>query len=298
MKWKVSAFALLLVLAVVGTAAAQNLLVNPNFDSNVAGWSFTTPGTFTWDSSLDANSNPLSGSGRLDNTSPATFGTSFAAQCVAVTGGSNYDFWTQIRIPSGQTQTGYANGVVNFYDGASCGGSNVGGFASPSVLSTTTDTWVQSQLLTQLAPASAVSAQVNLWVNKAEANGSLVVNFDSVAFGPTGSLAPTPTPTPTANSTATPTATATSTPTATATSTPTATPTSTPTPTPTSTPAGVPTSTPTPTATPVGGVPTSTPTSTPVPTGAGTPIPATGRTGFLVLFALLAVAGFLILRAR
>ena len=141
--------------------------------------------------------NPLSSSGRLDNTSPAAFGTSFAAQCVAVTGGSNYDFWTQIRIPSGQTQTGYASGLVNFYDGASCGGSNVGGFASPSVLSTTTDTWVHSQLLTQPAPASAVSAQVNLWVNKAEANGSLVVNFDGVAFGLTGSPAPTPTPTPT-----------------------------------------------------------------------------------------------------
>ena len=234
MKWNVSRFALFLVLAAVGgTAAAQNLLVNPNFDSNVAGWSFTTPGTFTWDSSLDAGSNPLSGSGRLDNTSPATNGTSFAAQCVAVTGGSTYDFLAKIRIPSGQSQTGHANVVVNFYDGASCGGSNVGGTASPIVLSTTTDTWVQSQVLAFAAPGTAVSAQVNLWVDKVEANGSFVVNFDDAAFG----LAQSPTPTPT-------------------------------------------------------------PTSTATPTGAAAPVPATGRGGLLVLFALLAIAGFFILRTR
>ncbi len=254
MTMKVSVFALLLVsvlAAVGGTAAAQNLLVNPNFDANVTGWSFTTPGTFTWDSSLDADSNPLSGSGRLDNTSPVAAGSSFAAQCVAVTGGSNYDFLAKIRIPSGQSQTGYANVVVNFYNAASCSGSNVGGTASPSVLSTTSDTWVQSQVLAFAAPGTAVSAQVNLWVNKAEANGSLVVNFDSAAFGPTGSIGPTPTPTPTATPTATPTVT-----------------------------------------------PTASPTSTATPTAAAVPVPATSRGGLLVLFALLAIAGFLILRTR
>jgi len=218
-------FALLLVLVTAGTAAAQNLLVTSNFDSNVSGWSFTTLGTFTWNSSLDADSYPLSGSGRLENGSTAAFGTSFAAQCVAVTGGSNYDLMVRIRIPSGQTDSGYAMINVNFYNAASCGGSNVGGAASPQVLSTTTDTWVLSQVLNQAAPGTAVSAQVSLWTNKTEASGSLVVNFDNAAFGLTGTLAPTSTPTATV--------------TATPTTTPTATPTTNPAVTPTTTPTGI-----------------------------------------------------------
>jgi hypothetical protein len=256
-------FALLLVLVTAGTAAAQNLLVNPNFDSDVSGWSFTTPGTFTWDSTLDADSNPSSGSGRLENGSTVAFGTSFAAQCVAVTGGSNYDLMVQIRIPSGQTDSGYAMINVNFYNAASCGGSNVGGASSPQVLSTTTDTWVLSQVLNQAAPGTAVSAQVSLWTNKTEATGSLVVNFDNAAFGLTGTLAPTPTPTPTL--TPSPTATAT------------ATPTTTPTATPTTNPAVTPTTT---------------------PTGIAGPIPVTGGGGRLILIVLLAVAALSLLGRR
>ena len=289
MKRKAYALALFLVLATAGTAAAQNLLVNPNFNSDVSGWSFTTPGTFTWDSSLDADSNPSSGSGRLDNTSPAAFGTSFAAQCVAVTGGSSYDFSAQIRIPSGQTDTGYAAVVANFYNAASCGGSNVGGTSTPQVLSTTTNTWVLSQVLAFAAPGTAVSAQVSLWVNKTEDTGSLVVNFDNAFFGLAGSPTPTATTTATVTATATPTATATVTPT----TNPAATPTATPTVTPTTNPAATPTTTPTVT-------PTTNPAATPTtnPAGTGNPIPAAGGGGLVIFIVLLVGTALLVLGRR
>jgi len=271
-------FAFCLLFVTAGVTLAQNLIVNPDFDSNVAGWNFTTPGTFTHDPLLDADSNPLSGSGRLDNTSPVAFGTSFAAQCVAVTGGSSYDFRAEIRIGSGQTQTGYAMVVVNFFDGVSCGGSYIDGVASPNVPSTTTDTWVRWQAFTYTAPVAAASAQVSLWVNKAEASGSLVVNFDNVAFGLAGFL-PTPAQTPTRTPSHTPTLTATSTPTSTqtptrtATATPTTTPTRTSTVTPTNTLLQAVTTTPTQSPTP-----TVTQTTTPMATPTSTPTQAATRT--------------------
>jgi hypothetical protein len=168
--------------ASTGTAAAQNLLVNGNFDSNVLGWGFVGTGSFTRDSSLDADSDPSSGSGRLENTAPVGFGASSATQCVAVTGGRNYDFKAWIRFPTGQASSGRAMVNVNFFDAAGCHGSNIGGSASPNVQSTTTGTWVLSQVVAIAAPASAVSAQINLDSVKTEATGSLVANFDAAVF--------------------------------------------------------------------------------------------------------------------
>ncbi len=186
----VTAFVALLAFA--GTSTAQNILVNPHFDSSVSGWSFTTPGTFTWDSSLDASSSPTSGSARLANMSPVGYGTSFAAQCVAVTGGSKYDVSVQIRVPSGQVDTGYAMLLVGFLDGASCSGSFVGSLPTPHVTPATTDAWVLVQSVGQAAPATAVSAQAMLWINKVESTGSLVANFDDAVFGPAGTVAAGP----------------------------------------------------------------------------------------------------------
>ncbi|MFI5182523.1 MAG: FG-GAP repeat domain-containing protein, partial [Thermoanaerobaculia bacterium] len=181
---KAYVLALLSMLTVAGTGAAQNLIVNGNFDSNVLGWTFQDTGSFTLDSSHDADSNPLSGSGRLENAIPLESGSARAMQCVAVTGGKSNDIWARIRIPSGQTTSGYAMVVVQFYDGASCLGNSVGGVSTPQLNSTTTDTWVVSEVFSQAAPVAAVGARVNLWVNKTEATGSLVVDFDTLAFSP------------------------------------------------------------------------------------------------------------------
>ena len=199
-------------------ASAQNLLVNPNFDSNVASWSSPPVGTFTWDGSNDTPGliAPY-GSGSLDNTAPVAFGTTFVSQCVAVTAGSNYTASTSIFVPLSQTEAGYAMILANFFNGASCGGSGVGpGISSPHVLSTSTNSWI-SVSNSGVAPAGAVSAQVELFVNKTGATGSFKVNFDLAFFGPTAPA--TATPTPTATATATPPPGATATPTATPTGT-------------------------------------------------------------------------------
>ena len=173
------------------TVLAQNLITNPDFAANTSGWNFTTPGTFTRNGSLDADSNPASGSGELANTSSVAFGTSFAAQCVSgIVAGNNYDWGAMVRFDSTNTQTasGRANVVVSFFNAAICGGSNVGGSTTANFPSTNTDVWTQMEILGFTAPANSVSAQVGLWTVKTEDTGTMTVNFDNVAFGPAGLL--------------------------------------------------------------------------------------------------------------
>ena len=170
-------------------AAAQNLITNGDFATDISNWAFTTPGTFTFDGGpvFDADSNPASGSGRVQNQSPVAFGTSFAAQCInSITGGTNYDFGAKIYFDSTtQTATGRGNIVVGFFDGASCSGSNVGAFTTANVLSSTTNTWVAAEVLAVTAPVTAQSVQVNLFTNKIEDTGTLDVHFDNVHFAAT-----------------------------------------------------------------------------------------------------------------
>ena len=181
------------LIAAATSVAGQNLVVNGAFDSDVSSWMFTTPGTFTRSNVLDADGNaPASGSGQLANTSPATFGTSFAGQCITtgVTGGNDYDWGAKIRFDTGnvQTATGRANVVVSFYDGSNCSGSNVGGSTTSNFQSSTTNVWVQNEVLGFTAPAGSISAWLTLFTNKVEDTGAITVNFDNVVFGPAGTL--------------------------------------------------------------------------------------------------------------
>jgi hypothetical protein len=140
---------------------------------------------------LDADSNPASGSGQLANTSLVAFGSSFAAQCIdGLSGSTDYDWGAQVRFDTGnsQTATGRANVVVSFFDGASCSGTNLGADTTPNVLSTTTDTWVQNEVLAVTSPVGSVSAQISLFTNKTEDTGTMTVNFDNVVFGLAGVL--------------------------------------------------------------------------------------------------------------
>ena len=185
-------FCLLLVFGAF-PAVAQNLVTNGSFDSDTSSWNFTTPGTFTHSTSLDADGNPASGSGELANSSTVVFGTSFAAQCITsgISGGSSYDWGARMRYDTGNVQTGSgrANVVVSFFDGPSCGGSNVGGSTTVDFTSSNTNIWTQNEVLGFTAPGGAVSAQVGLWTVKTEPSGTIMtVNFDNVVFGPAGIL--------------------------------------------------------------------------------------------------------------
>jgi hypothetical protein len=176
----------LLVLLAAAPAAAQNLVVNSDFATDISSWTAGVGGTLTHDPALDVAGNPASGSGSAVNTAPFAFGSFAASQCIdGIAAGASYDFGGAIYFDSTiQSATGRANVVVNFWDGASCLGSIVGADTTTDVLATTTDTWVPVEVLGEVAPAESQSVSVKLFVNKFDATGQIEANFDDVFFRP------------------------------------------------------------------------------------------------------------------
>lgn len=94
---------------------AQNLLVNPDFDTDLAGWS----GIGAW-SPTDAFGFPTSGSATWVNTW-ATGGGYYLQQCVDLAPFFEaYDLSGWAYIPSGQAATGIAGIVVTFHSDPGC----------------------------------------------------------------------------------------------------------------------------------------------------------------------------------
>ena len=109
---------LLSCLAVAGApAGAQNLFVNPGFDSGLAGWLFFNG--VEW-STVDAANAPASGSARLTNVAPADNPPALI-QCVPVSPGETYEYGARVRIPPGQAHTGDVLVYGYWYPSFPCG---------------------------------------------------------------------------------------------------------------------------------------------------------------------------------
>ena len=130
------------VLILGATAAAtpgiaQNLVFNPNFDTDMSGW--TSPGV--WDT-LDVDGSSASGSATYLNTSAGMAGFLFVRQCITIDPGTvGYDLSAWTLVPSGQPATGYAQVGVAWYTDTQC--ADYLDFAElppPSTL----DAWVES----------------------------------------------------------------------------------------------------------------------------------------------------------
>ena len=105
------------IVALVATgASAQNMLVNPDFDTNVTtGWS----GIGVWDP-MDVFGSPTSGSATWINTW-ASGGAIYHTQCVEVGPDFEaYDLAGYALIPSGQPGTGHTHIHVAFYSDSGC----------------------------------------------------------------------------------------------------------------------------------------------------------------------------------
>lgn len=89
---------LAVLIALPGTAACQNLLVNPGFTNDLSGWMVT--GAAVWSGSQDAHGSPSSGSALITAVS---WPDSRICQCVALKGGPFFEYGGSYRAPSGQT---------------------------------------------------------------------------------------------------------------------------------------------------------------------------------------------------
>ena len=92
-----SMMVLAVLIALPGTAACQNLLVNPGFTNDLSGWMVT--GAAVWTGSQDAQGSPSSGSALITAVSGPG---SRICQCVALKGGPFYEYGGSYRAPSRQ----------------------------------------------------------------------------------------------------------------------------------------------------------------------------------------------------
>lgn len=163
----------------IGVVAAQNLLTNGDFDNDVAGW---TAGLFpvTWDGASDYQNDPSSGSALILNNDPsAAYAT--ATQCVdGVVAGEAYRLSTWLRVPPGQTGSGYATVYISWFSQPGCGGAWLSETTTSGISSS--DGWTDLPAAVGQAPATAQSARVYLNCYKLSSDGELQASFDHVVF--------------------------------------------------------------------------------------------------------------------
>lgn len=162
-------------------ASGQVVVSNPGFDADVIGWNAFAEASIVW-SPLDALASPSSGSGLVTNMSPTALDATGARQCLeGVTGLADYLISANVLVPGGQSETGYTYLVVQWYDGLSCAGANLGFSLSPGVLNPTVDVWYRDWGTVE-APSAAQSARLLLMVLKHQDIGTLDAHYDNVEF--------------------------------------------------------------------------------------------------------------------
>lgn len=178
-----------LAFGLASTSVAQNLVPNPNFDTEIAPWinNDVDHMTVTWSSS-DADGSVGSGSVLLVQSSPTSnFGIQLYTACLALPGAASYTFGGKFRIPSGQATHGNGFAGVEWYSDAACSNIINTSFA-PAV--TDFSTWELSSMPAVTPPAGSVAAVAELFAMKTEAGGSFSVYADDAFLIPTSSLLP------------------------------------------------------------------------------------------------------------
>lgn len=111
------------VIAVAGADAVQaqgNLLANPGFDADLAGWTVQFDRPAEWDVE-DRLAAPGSGSARLGHGEPSNGGyANVLSQCVPVTAHGPYLFGAWMRNPAGQPLAGSAIVFLQQHTNGTC----------------------------------------------------------------------------------------------------------------------------------------------------------------------------------
>lgn len=175
----VLALTVVALLAAARMGAAQNLLVNPHFDTGLTGWEILGPAT--WDGTLDAGGAPTSGSAKGVITQLGGI-DAIVAQCVPLDIGATYHFGGKVFIPGGNTAEGGAFFILIPFPQADCQGPPppAGGFLQTGDV-TTVGAWIDSEIT--FTNTFALSGQI--WAAIAPGTaGSFQANFDDMVVAP------------------------------------------------------------------------------------------------------------------
>ena len=171
---------------VASVAAAQNLVVNGDFDNDVSGWTEMSSILLSWDPTSDYQNSPESGSALIVNADLSA--NSGAVQCVnGIVGGEAYGLSAWLRAPTGQSGQGNGGVFVWWYVVPNCGGSQTVGPVTGYI--TTSDSWVEVVAPSEEAPPGTQSAIV--YLNNAKTSptpGEYRVYYDHVLLTAGGAI--------------------------------------------------------------------------------------------------------------
>ncbi len=173
-------------------AAAQNLLPNGRFDSDVAPFSSPNPDRLFHDAVVDVGSPSSPGSLELINDFGPVNNVLSANYCLAqpvAAGGYYFEYW--VRFRPGDSANGSAQVRFSTYASADCSGPTTGNFSGDSVgPAIGRGLWVRLRGgdITQTGanvPAGTNSMRVFTILGRTTA-GALGANFDALFFAPVG----------------------------------------------------------------------------------------------------------------
>lgn len=174
------AYLTLAALILVPVAArAQNLLVNPGFDTDFSGWNSNIAAS--WDGTMDAGGSAASGSVHVEVTlGPTVTSNGGVSQCVTgIVPGTSYDFAGQVFLSESPGSGARAYIAVVWFDDAACAGSSISGSQADWVMQL--DEWLPSTG-SGVAPGAALAALVTTQEASGFVGGDMTVNFDDVFF--------------------------------------------------------------------------------------------------------------------
>jgi hypothetical protein len=159
----------------------ETLVANSGFDTGIAAWTGDPTVIAAWTAASDGTGNSASGAlviknGVVAESDADTRGG--AGQCVAVTQGASYSFFSQALIPATvEPGTGYVALVAYFYGSSNCSGTIASAFSSGSYA--TIGAWGAVQGTMQ-SGTSAGSMSVRLEVVKRFRSPPFEAHFDNV----------------------------------------------------------------------------------------------------------------------
>lgn len=160
------------------SATAANLIVNPDFDNSVDGWTTATAGNGT--AALDPSTGFPSAPSIHLVANPANSDVSISSSCMMIDDSNNVDLYTNIK-----GNGGFAIAAINAYSDTTCtnGISAINSDSFPA-----TGAWDTYSMTDVVLPDGTQSAKVVLTVTMGSSDSAGDANFDHVAFGETGTV--------------------------------------------------------------------------------------------------------------
>ena len=167
------------LLVASGAWAQTNLLVNPSFDQDLAGWDLPIPPSGAQSDAMDVAGSQTSGSAKLMNASSIVGEVVSLSQCVRVVASTLYDFGGSIYRVDGFVASGGI--TLEWFSGPNCVGfiDDVGASSGLNP-----GEWSEEEFLSQTAPANAVTARFNATSKKTAETGIGTVFFDDLFLLP------------------------------------------------------------------------------------------------------------------